>query len=287
VHFSFKGFVLGLGMVLCGSLPISAFAQAAQTTPTATPATPASSISAKPTPTPVPEKTPKPDKNVPQVFTADQVAESVILIYGNRNAINQIKRTTFERGKLIVNYPDGSSDNATYEKRIIRGESTEKDKWRLDQKFPSVEYAMVFNAKIFGLLAGNVFSPREEAINSFQAQIWHSFDTLLRYKENGSKIELGEKQKNMGVEYYVLDITDKEDRKTRFFISTKTLRILSMEYEMSGVKYTRKFYDYRIAQGMLVPYRSVLMADDKQIEESTISTVTYGQKVEESYFQES
>jgi hypothetical protein len=286
VHFSFKGLILSLGLVLLSAMSLSVFAQTSPTatpsaSPAATPATVPAVVVAQPTPQG------KPDKNVPQVFTADQIAEATILINGSRNGMNQIKRTTFERGKLTVSYPDGSSDNATYEKRIIRGETTDKDKWRLDQKYPSVEYSMIFNTKIVGVMGGQVFSPRQEALNNFEAQIWHSMDTLFRYKENGSKLELSEKQKNLGVEYYLLDVIDKSDRKTRFFISTKSLKILAMEYEMGGIKYSRKFYDYRPAQGLLVPYRTVLYANDKQVEETWILTITYGQKIEGSYFDES
>ena len=284
MHFSFKGFVLSVGLILFAH-SIIVFAQ----NPSATPA---------PTPVPTPQPTPTPvaatqlnpqgkvDKNAPIVFTAEQVAEGVILIFGSRNAMNQIKRTTQEKGKLTTNYSDGTSESATYEKRIIRGESAEKDKWRIDQKYPSGDYAMVFNTKSFGVLSGSVFTPKQEAIDSFEAQIWHNFDTLFRYKENGSTLALQEKQKTLGVEYYVLDITDKNARKTRFLISTKSLKILALEYEMGGVKYVRKFYDYRPAQGTFVPFRTVLLGNDKQVEESTISTITYGQKVDESFFSE-
>lgn len=287
MHFSIKGFSLSLGLVLMSSISQSVFAQETpSSTPAPTPAAPAATPAATPAVTPVPAKTPKPDKNTPLVYTAEQVAESVILINGTRMQMAQVKRTLFERGKLAATYPDGSIDNATYEKRVIRGDTSDKDKVRLDQKYPSVEYAMVFNTKVFGLLDGAVFSPRQEAINSFESHLWHGIDALLRYNENKSKLELGEKVKHMGVEYYVVDVTDKENRKTRFFVSTKTLRILQLEYEMSGVKYRRKFYDYRVAQSMLVPYRTVLYANDKQVEETWVLTATYGQKVEESLFEE-
>ena len=89
----------------------------------------------------------------------------------------------------------------------------------------------------------------------------------------------------MGVEDHILDLTDKEGRQTRYFISTKTFRVMWLEYKDGDVKYTRKFCDERIARGTLVPYRSVLFANDKQVEETQILTVTYGQKVEEDAFQ--
>lgn len=91
----------------------------------------------------------------------------------------------------------------------------------------------------------------------------------------------------MGNEYHILELTDKENRKTRYFISTKTFKVMWLEYKDGDVKYTRKFYDYRLAQGTWVPYRTVLYANDKQIEETQILTVTYGQKVEEEVFQTS
>jgi hypothetical protein len=38
-------------------------------------------------------------------------------------------------------------------------------------------------------------------------------------------------------------------------------------------------------QGTLVPYRSVLYAGDKQVEEMRLMTMTYGVKLEDSVFQ--
>ena len=86
------------------------------------------------------------------------------------------------------------------------------------------------------------------------------------------------------MEYYLLDVTDKQSRKTRFYISAKTFRVMMLDYEDSGVKYRRKYYDYNYAQGTLVPYRTVLWADGKIVEETEIGTVTYGQKIDEALF---
>ena len=54
--------------------------------------------------------------------------------------------------------------------------------------------------------------------------------------------------------------------------------------EEGGIKYKRRFYDQKYAQGTLVPYRSVLTANDKIIEEQEISSITFGQKVDEDLF---
>jgi hypothetical protein len=125
--------------------------------------------------------------------------------------------------------------------------------------------------------------------------MWQGLEALLRYKENGSTLKLLGKNKQMGVEFNTLEMTDKVGRITRYNISTKTYRVLSAEYEQvpsndptaKPNRYMRKFYDYRIAQGTLVPYRIVLFENDRQIEEMNVLTVTYGIKLDESLFGES
>lgn len=228
-------------------------------------------------------------KNARKNTTAEQVAESVILIYGNlggRANLNQIRKSTIERGKISIVNADGKTEQANYERFILRADSLDKDRIRLDQEFPNSKYALIFgNSKIFGLYNDAVFTPREDASKAFENQIWHGLEALLRYKENESKLELAANEKISGIDLYVLDVTDKQNRKTRFYISTKSLHVMMLEYTEDNTKYRRRFYDYNIAQGTLVPYRTVLWANDKQIEETEIQTVSFGQKIEEGIFQ--
>lgn len=223
-----------------------------------------------------------------KIETAEQVAESAILLYGGfggRETLDRIRKTTVERGKITLTNPDGTIDRANYERWIIRSGNLNKERIRLDQQFPSTRYSLVYDGeKTFGVYNNTVFSPKEDASKTFQNQIWHGLEALLRYKENESKLELVGRDKIMGVDYYLLDVTDKQNRKTRFYVSAKSFRVMMLEYEQEGVKYRRKFYDYNYSQGTLVPYRTVLWADDKQIEESEILTITFGQKVEEDMF---
>lgn len=239
-----------------------------------------------------PKKVEKPKQQSIDIskFTADQVAESTIVIYGGlqgRITLNQIRKTTFERGKIYVTNAAGKTETANYERWILRGDSLNKEKVRLDQTFPDAKYSLVYTGeKIFGLYNDSVFTPRDDASVAFQSQIWHGLEGLLRYKENEAKLELSGREKIMGVDFFLLDVTDKQDRKTRFYISSKSFRVMMLEYEEGGTKYKRKFYDYNYSQGTLVPYRTVLWANDKQIEETAIGTITFGQKVEEAMFQE-
>ncbi|RMH34038.1 MAG: hypothetical protein D6687_06475 [Acidobacteria bacterium] len=232
----------------------------------------------------------------PNSTNPEEIADSVILVYGLfagfggfeqiRERFAQIRRTTVETGKITVTKDPSNVEVINYTQRIIRGENLEKERIRTDIQSPTFRYSLVYNqGEIFGILGESIFSPRAEIVKEFESRIWHGLDALLRYKENGSTVSLAGKEKNLGVELIHLDVTDKKNRKTRFFISAKTFRVLWLEYEEDGIKYRRKFYDHKITQGTLVPYRSVLYAGDKQIEEVNILTVTFGQKVDESLFQ--
>ena len=221
-------------------------------------------------------------------LTAEQIAESTIFLYGGgggRTVLNQIRKTAIERGKISVTNAEGKTDQATYHRWTQRAETLNKEKIRLDQEFPNSAYSLVFNdERIFGIVDSSVFTPREDASQAFENQIVHGLEALLRYKENESKIELAGKEKMFGVEYYLLDVTDKQSRRTRFYISTKRLRVMMLDYEHAGVKYRRKFYDYNFAQGTLVPFRTTLWADDKLVEETEVGTITFGQKIDDTMF---
>ena len=247
----------------------------------------------KPTPTPTTAKEePKPKKIDPKEAiknpTVEQVVESSIIIYaypGGRAKMTQIRKTEMERGKLMTTGADGQVTNANYQRWWVRGDEGGKDKIRLDQELPTATYSVVkTDDKIFGIYNDSTFPLREDAAATFQDRIAHSIDSLLFYKENGSTLQLAGKDKILGVEFFLVDLTDKQGHKTRYYISTKSFRIMQLDYETGGVKHTRKFRDYKYAQGVLVPFFSELSTGDKVVETVTVGTVTFGQKVDEALF---
>jgi hypothetical protein len=281
----------------------------------------ASSPASAQTPTPTPEKSPTPQKTVAPPIqeekkkqqakaltlkdfknpTGEQLAELVVAVYGNsygRAILNQVRRNGVESGRVSRTNQQGQPEEISYEQRFVHGESFAKDKLRLDQKLPSMEYALVYNeGKVWGVINGTPFTPREDAASDFLAQAYHGIDALLRYRENGSTVAYGGRDKQKNIDLWILDLTDKDGKhKTRYYLSANSdprlvARVLWLEYEEPNpaggdpVKYRRTFHDYRYAQSTLVPFRSVLYADGKQIEENRISNVTYGIKMDETYFQ--
>jgi hypothetical protein len=220
-----------------------------------------------------------------QNLTAEQVAETVVLIYGSRAGLAQIRRTGVERGRITRTGQDGRPEEISYERTFKRGETYEKDKLRFDQRLASLQYSLVLNdGRVTGILRGTPFTPRQEDVTSLMTDRVHGLDALLRYKEIGAAVKYNGKESQKGLDLWVLELTDKEKRLTRYYISAKTGRVLWLEYEEEGTKYRRTFHDYRVVQGTLVPYRSVLYAGDRQVEESQVLTVTYGVKTEDSVF---
>ena len=231
------------------------------------------------------EEQPKPvkaDKNNP---TAEQVAETVVLVYGSRAGLAQIRRTGVERGRITRTGTDGRPEEISYERTFKRGETYEKDKVRFDQRLASLQYSLVLNdGRVTGILRGTTFTPKQEDVTSLMTDRQHGIEALLRYKESGASVKYNGKENQKGLDLWVLELTDKDKRSTRYYISAKTGRVLWLEYEEAGTKYRRTFHDYRVVQGTLVPYRTVLYAGDRQVEESQVLTVTYGIKTEDSVF---
>lgn len=263
---------------VCAALAISTFSQSATPSPSAAPKNGKNNQQ---------NLTPK-AKDTKAAPTAEGVAESSIIIYGGlggRKTLDQIRKTAIERGKMSLINAQGQTEPVNYQAVIIRGENLDKERIRIDQQYPNIQYSLVYSdAKTFGLYNEAIFTPRGDATKQFENRIFHGLEALLRYKENGSTVELAGREKIMGVDFFTLDVTDKAGRKTRFYISSKTYRVMMIDYEDEGVKYRRKFYDYNYAQGTLVPFRSTLTANDKVVEESEVLTVTYGQKIDEALF---
>ncbi len=225
--------------------------------------------------------------------SAEQIAETVVLVYGGRPRLISIQRNGIERGRITRVTDEGRTEEISYERRFVRGETADKDKIRLDQKMPTMEYSLVYNGgRIFGIVNGTIFTPRQEAVADFLVHTQHNIDALLRYKENGSTLTYVNKEKQKNIDMWVIDLVDKEKRRTRYYISAQRGRVLSLEYDEAAaaaggkpVKYKRTFHDYTYAQGTLVPYRTVLYEDGKQAEQTSVLSVSFGLKMDETVFQ--
>jgi hypothetical protein len=238
-----------------------------------------------------PATVPKKDAKEPSI---EQIAEFVVYIHGSRERMAQIQRNGVERGRVTRTNEEGRPEEISYERRFVRGETSDKDKIRLDQKLPNAEYALIYNAgRVWGSINGTTFTPRQEAVNDFLAQRRRGISNLLRYKENGATLTLVRKDKQKGIDMWVVDLVEKDNQRTRFYISSQKYRVLWLEYEETPagiaskpVQVKKTFHDYRYVQGQLVPFRTVVYLDGKQSEETNVLNISFGLKMEDSYFLE-
>lgn len=226
-----------------------------------------------------------------KTYTAEQIAETVVLVFGSRQGMAQIRRTGVERGTITRTAEDGREESVNYSRVFKRGDTYEKDKIRLDQRLPTVEYSLIYSdGHVTGLLRGTPFTPKDADVTTIMSDRLHGLDALLRYKETGSTVKFVGNESQKGLELWVLELSDKSGNATRYYISSKTARVLWLEYEQQTnagappTKFKRTFHDYRVVQGTLVPYRTVLYEGDRKVEESQVLTVTYGVKTEDSVF---
>jgi hypothetical protein len=235
---------------------------------------------------------------------AEVIVETAIIAYGNRNALKTARAAIEEDGtiKLATDQGDVTGD---YKMRSIRKDKSWGDLLRNDLSLkppapsqrtgapPDVKYVIAFNgASVWSAQNGQYVNPRPEVEAAFRAQLTHDYTNLLRYKEDGSKIELVGPENVVGIDTNVIDLTMPDGQKTRYWLSAKTYRILHMEYDLkigdsaTAMKFRVSYYPpYKIVQNTLVPGRRVMEQNGKVVQEINVNTCTYSAKIDPEVFQ--
>jgi hypothetical protein len=232
------------------------------------------------------------------------IAEFVIFAYGGRAALTQARAAIQEEGTIRLATDQGEI-TGNYMLRSIRKEKSWQDLLRNDLELttpeaaqrvgapPTIKYVIAFNgASVWSAQNDRYTNVTPEAEAAFRAQLVHDYTALLRYKEDGSKVELIGPETVAGIDTKVVELTNLNGEKTRYWISAKTYRILHAEYEVRmGSAEPIKFhiaYFYtplRIVQNTLVPSRRVMTQDGRFVQEITLTNVTYSAKLDPEIFQ--
>jgi len=236
---------------------------------------------------------------------AEVIAEYAIIAYGGRKQIETARAAIQETGTIRLATDQGDL-TGNYLLRSIRKEKSWLDLLRVDlelsaadsqsQNTPPIKYVIGFNgASVWSAQNGQYVSPRAGADVAFRAQLTHEYMALLRYKEDGSKLEIVGPEKVVGVDTNVVELTTPDGEKTRFWLSTKTYRILHCEYELKlaeGQPPTKYRLDYyytpfsnAVVQNTLLPVRREMKQDGKFVQEVKVTSATYSAKLEPEIFQ--
>jgi hypothetical protein len=251
------------------------------------------------------EKAGKKEKEAaPQYTPAEVVAEYVIIAYGTRQALKTARANIQEEGTVRLATDQGDITGTYLLRQSMREKSTQ-DLLRVDLDLAtpetsqrqgaasSVKYVIAYNgASVWSAQNGQYVNPRPEAEAAFKAQLTHEFAALLRYKEDGSTLELKKPETVVGVDCNVLEMTSPDGTKTTYWISTKTYRIVHAEYAMAlgqgqpPVKYRISYYytPFKVVQNTLVPSRKTMYQDGKFVQEITINQLNYSVKFDPEIF---
>lgn len=226
------------------------------------------------------DKTPKPE----------DVVERTILAYGSRAGLYTIQRNGTLRALVKFITPDGPREGKSVTK-FIRKEKMKDDLLLVDLDFPGTRYIIGFDGKdTWSMNNGEIQEVTKDAAKSFRSAHEHSYEALLRYKENDAKLEYVGSTKLGNLEMDIIELISSEGVRTRYEISRKSGRVLYLNYEekpntqAEPVKYRLYFKAFNVIQNTLVPYETLVYQDGKLIEERKIVESAFNVQLDEKAF---
>ncbi len=228
---------------------------------------------------------------LPKNPKVEDIVERAILFYGSRPVITAIQKNGRLRANVKFHTADGVREGKTYT-QFTRKPKLVEDLILLDLELPGTRYLLGFDGKTtWSINNGEVQEPNPDTVKAFRTAHEHSYEALLRYKENEGKLALLG-QNNLGtMALDIVEMTLPSGAKTRYEISRRTGHVVYLHYEekpseaAEPVKYRLYFKDFRNAQNTILPYSTQVYADGKLIEERTIVEVAYNVQMEEKIFQ--
>ena len=237
---------------------------------------------------------------------AEAAIELALIAYGGRKQLGIARAATQEAGTIRLATEQGDL-SGNYLLRSIKKEKSSQDLLRVDlelspagdaqdQNATPIKYVIGFNgASVWSAQNGQYVSPRAGADIAFRAQLTHEYMALLRYKEDGSKLDYVGQEIVVGVDSFIIDMTTAEGEKTRYWLSTRTYRVLHCEYELKLVegqpptKYRIDYYytpfSAAVVQNTLVPVRPEMKQDGKFVQEIKLTNIAYSAKLDPEIFQ--
>jgi hypothetical protein len=217
----------------------------------------------------------------------EDIVERSILFYGSRAALYGVQRNGTLRALIKFISPEGTREGKSVTK-FIRKEKLAEDLLMIDLELPGTRYIMGFDGQeTWAIQDGEVQKPTQEATEAFRSAHEHSYEALLRYKENGSKLEYIGTNKLGTLEMDLVDMVSPSGARTRYEISRKTGRIIYANYEdtkSAPVKYRLYFKDFKPVQNTLVPHEVQVFQDGKLIEERKLVESVFNIQLDEKAF---
>jgi hypothetical protein len=221
----------------------------------------------------------------------DIVERSIILYYGNRAGLYGIQRNGTLRSLIKFFTPDGVREGKSVTK-FIRKEKLAEDLLMIDLELPGTRYIIGFDGQeTWAIQDGEIQKPGADAVEAFRSAHEHSYEALLRYKENGAKLEyVGTKKLGSLMELDIIDMISPSGARTRYEISKRFGRIIYANYEYKSasegapVEYRLYYKDFKPVQNTVVPHGIQVFQDGKLIEERRLVETVFNIQLDEKAF---
>jgi len=162
----------------------------------------------------------------PNEATAEQVAESVIIIAGNgagRAMLTQIRKNGLERGRETRTSADDAPKRLGTSCDLFMATSRTKTKCASTAKPLRLEYSLVYGeGRLFGIIMALPLRHARTPHLTLSRSRAHSIDALLQLQRARIEVTSAGKDKQQELDLYVIDLVDKAGRKPRYFISAKS-----------------------------------------------------------------
>jgi hypothetical protein len=226
------------------------------------------------------QKNPKPE----------DIVERSIIAYGTRAAIYSVQRNGMLKALVTFNTPDGTREGRSTTK-FIRKQRMSEDLRMIELDLPQTKYIIGYDGKeMWSVQDGQVTKPSEQEIRAFRAGHEQSYDAILRYRENNSKLEYVGKNRLGTLDLHIIDLISPEGLRTRYEISGLSYKILYINYEVKSdtnaepVKYRINFRNFTNVQNTLVPYETLVFQNGQRIETRRIVEAVFNIQLDEKSF---
>lgn len=222
-----------------------------------------------------------------------EILTNTTAVYGGLATLLVLRQSGQLRGLVKLYTGTDTPQEGEITIRFMRRLKVVEDLKRIDLKLPTApSLTIAFNgAQVWGAEDGRpiVLYLRSEA--AMKAELLHNYETLLRAQELEAKLEYVGEEKKSGIPLHVLDMKHADGSTTRYYISAKTWRILHLEYTFAvpslpqPIRVRESFYDFRVVQNTLAPFRIVRYEDDHLVQEINFTEVTFGVQIDKSVFE--
>jgi len=224
---------------------------------------------------------------------AEEIVEQAINAYfpgSGRAGMYAIQRNGILRGLVTLISPEGKREGKTVTK-FIRKPLLSEDPLMIEVELPDVKYTIGFDGKqTWTLFNGQTQLATPEIASPFHASHAHSYEALLRYKENNCKLEFVGNDKILTLDIDIVDLITPTGERTRYQINRRFSHILYLEYETKAspeaqpTKYRLAFSKFKLIQNTVIPSKTVVYENGRQIEERTIVEAVFNVQLDDKAF---